>query len=124
MLRGSAVDVQRPFATTALFVWGAPLVWAADFLCAYVLAAFACARDFSHLEVFGWPLVRSTSLAFSVLACVAIVLLLLRALRRTRSSVDATSRMLAFTAAGLGMLALVATIFSAMPRTLAGVECG
>lgn len=114
------------FTPTTLFICGGLLIWAADFLILYVIAAIACAKGFAALTVAGLPFVAFVGTVLTLLAGVATGLLMRVAIRRLRAAgaSDESIRFIYFVAASIGGLAAIAIFFNALPAWLLATECG
>lgn len=114
------------FTPVALFICGSLLIWAGDFLAAYVIAALACAKGWIELTVVGVPLVAFVGTVLTLAACLGTIAILRFAVKRLQASgqLDASMRFIYFLAAALGMLALIAILYTALPAWLLATECG
>lgn len=114
------------FTPTALFVCGGLLIWAADFMIIYVVAAIACARDFAAITIAGLPFVAAFGTALTAGAVAATVLLMGVATRRLRAQgqSEQSVRFIYFLAGAIGGLSLIAILFNALPAWLLATECG
>jgi hypothetical protein len=117
--------VAHRFTPTAFLICGAVLIWIGNFLFVYVFAALACARRFSQLQVVGVDIVPLVSSASSILAALAVILLMWTARRRLRDELSAAthSRFISLVTLGLGGLALVALLWVALPPLLMDAAC-
>lgn len=116
----------RRFTPTTMFICGGLLIWAADFLLMYVVAAIACARQFASLAVLGLPFVAMFGTALTAVSILAIVWLVRVAVRRLRAehASDRAVRFIYFLAASIGSFSIVAVVFNALPAWLLATECG
>jgi hypothetical protein len=125
-MNGEAPSEGRRFTPTALFVCGGTLIWASDFLAIYVIAAIACARGWAALTIAGMPFVAFVGTVLTLAAGAGTIAVLRAGLKRLRSieRVDEPARFIYFLAAAIGMLALVAILYGALPAWLLATECG
>lgn len=98
------------FAATTGMIFGGLLIWAADFVVTYGLAAIACARGLA-----GWPLPWILT-GIHVLAVIGIVMLLRRAVTRDHGTGNAA--LVRFLCVTLSTLALLAILWGALPPLL------
>lgn len=98
-----------PIARVAGMV-AVPLLWAAHLLAIYVFTALACARGFADLRWLGVGIVRWGVASVTVVALVALFLLV----RPTPARLSGL-RFEPWLAAGLGGLAAVAMLWEALP---------
>jgi hypothetical protein len=116
----------RRFTPTAVFMCGGILIWATDFLAIYVIAAIAFAKGWAALTVAGMPFVAFVGTALTIAAGAGTVGVLSVGLKRLRANgqLDESVRFLYFLAAAIGMLALVAIFYNALPAWFLATECG
>lgn len=116
---------EHRFTPTVFFIWAGLLIWMANFLFAYVFAAVACARRFSHMQAFGLPLVPLATTVSSFLSCVATATIIWLALRRMRRepTTDAHTAFIRFLSLAVSTLALVAIVWLALPPLLLHEGC-
>jgi hypothetical protein len=107
------------FTSTAFFIWGGLLTWAAYFLFVYVFAAVACARRFAHLSVAGLPVVSLVTGIATVIALGITVALTRFATQR----LAATSAFARFLALALGALAVICILWVALPSLVLHRSC-
>jgi hypothetical protein len=114
----------RRFTPAAFLIVSGLLIWIGNFLFVYVFGALACAWRFAHVEVLGVDIVPLVSSASSILAGLAIIAVMWRTVRRMRdASSDAHSRFIGLMTLGSGGVALLATVWIALPPLLAKVGC-
>lgn len=115
----------RRFMPTALFICGGLLIWAANFMAVYVVAAIACAKGFAGSNVAGMPFVAFAGTVLTLAAGAGTVAILRTGMKRlkTNGQLNASVRFIYFLAAAVGMLALVAILFNALPAWLLANEC-
>lgn len=113
------------FAPTAFLIWSGPLIWMGNFLFVYVFAALACAQRIADMELLGFGIVPFATTASSILAAVAILVVMRTAARRwhAESTSDTHSRFIRFVTLGSAALALVALAWVALPPLLATTAC-
>jgi hypothetical protein len=109
--------VTQSFIRTTLFVTGGLLIWAADFIFTYVVAAVACARGFTGWSVLGMNAVRVTIVLATVIAATLTGGLAWTARRMHRRALDARQNgssevFLAFMALAVSGLALIAILWN------------
>ncbi len=104
-----------------------PMVWAVHFLVLYVMAAVACAKGFYDAEILGIGVVRLIGAAVTLGAVVLILHGTRMSWRRWRtgpsspppphdaSDPDSRSRFIAYSGLLLCGLALIATVWQALP---------
>jgi hypothetical protein len=117
--------VQHPFAATTLFIWSSLLIWIADFLFVYVLAALACARGFVHVELFGIgivPLLTTSSTVLAGLATGGVMLVAAGRVRREEAA-DPNTQFIRSVTLGASALVLVALVWLALPPLIAQARC-
>lgn len=116
----------RRFTPTALFVCGGTLIWAGDFLAVYVIAAIVCAKGWAGLTIAGIPIVAFMGTVLTMAAVAGTIAILHAGLKRLRANgqLDPSVRFIYFLAAGIGMLALVAIFYNALPAWFLATECG
>ena len=114
----------HPFTATTVFMCGGLLIWAADFLAVYVIAAIACAKGFASSTVLGVPFVAFVATVVTLLAVAATVWLVRVAVGQLRAQGERGSRFIYFLAASLGGMALLAIFFNVLPAWLLASECG
>jgi hypothetical protein len=111
------------FTATTFFVWSALLIWVAGFLLVYVGIALACERGFADVEVAGIPFIPLLA-AFAFAVTLALTIVVIRAARRRqRTASERTARFVGFVASVLGLLALAAIGWSALPPLLLFTGC-
>jgi hypothetical protein len=114
----------RRFTPTVFFLTGGLLIWLANFVLVYGLAAVACARDFADARLAGVRLLPLTILGCNLLAGAATVILLLIARQRWRAERhDAHGRFLHFLILATCVIAVLALWFLAMPPLLIRDPC-
>jgi hypothetical protein len=108
------------FTPTVLLLCGGLLLWAADFIVIYCAAAVVCAKGYVHVQLFGLPLVTLLTLAVTLLAGIATVVLIRRALTQLRmpESGNGSESFIQFVALCVGGLGLLAILFNAVPAVL------
>jgi hypothetical protein len=113
------------FTPTALFICGGLLIWASDFLAVYVIAAIACAKGWAKMTVAGMPIVAFIGTILTIAACAGSFVMLRVGVRRLQANgqLDESMRFIYFLAAAIGMLALVAILFNALPAWWLATEC-
>lgn len=113
------------FTPTALFICGGLLIWASDFLAVYVIAAIVCAKGWQELAVAGVPLVAFIGTVLTVAAGAGTIALLRIGWKRLQmnGTLDQSRRFIYFLTAAIGMLALVAILFNALPVWLLPTQC-
>lgn len=113
------------FARTAFFLWSGLLIWAADFLFIYVLAALACARGFAATEIAGVRLVPFAAMLATLLALAGTAAVMWSARQRTRraSDRDRPAEFVSFLVLALGALALLAIAWNALPVVMLSSHC-
>jgi hypothetical protein len=114
----------HPFTATALFVCGGLLIWAADFLVIYVIAAIACARGYATTSIIGIPFVGFIGSVVTLIAVIATAVIVHAAARKWRSHEQGASGFIYFLAATIGAIAIVAMVFNVLPAWLLATECG
>ena len=114
------------FIPMALFICGSLLIWASDFLAVYVIAALACAKGWAELTVVGLPFVAFIGTMLTLAACIGTLAILRFAVKRLQANgqLDPSMRFIYFLAAAIGMLALIAILYNALPAWLLATECG
>jgi hypothetical protein len=113
------------FAATTLFIWSSLLIWMADFLFVYVLAALACARRFTHAQAFGIdivPLAATTSTVLAALATAGVMWIAARRLRR-ETAADSDTQFIRSVTLGVSVLVLVALVWLALPPLITQARC-
>ena len=116
------MSVER-FALTTAQLWGGLLIWAAYFLISYVVVALACERDFAAVRVAGIALVPFVSGVGLVTALAATGALVLAARRRSRAARADGARFADLLAWTLGLLALLAIVWTGLPHLLLPTGC-
>jgi hypothetical protein len=116
----------RRFTPTALFVCAGLLIWAADFLLVYVIAAIACAKGFAGVTVLGLPFVAVVGTVLTLAACLATAVVLRIGVRHLQAngSLGQSVRFIYFLAAAIGAISLIAILFNAIPAWVLGAQCG
>lgn len=124
--------VARAFERDSLFtVIAGPLVWTVHFLSLYIFTAIACAHGFFHEQILGVRMVPLFGGAVTVVAAVLILDALVLSYRRWRgmpwdgqpgplpphdgNDVASRRRFMAYAGFLLSGLALIATIWEALP---------
>lgn len=108
----------RRFTPTSLFMTGGLLAWMTAFLIMYVLAAVACARRFTHVELLGWPIVPLMSVLVTLSASAVTALLLRAAYRRYRQTPAEHERFIQFVTLATNALLLVTLLWIGAPPLL------
>lgn len=114
---------ERRFTVAAFRLWGGLLVWAAYFLLVYVVAALACERGFADVRVAGidvLPFVTVAGLALSVAATAALLIVTRRGARVEPGRGARFADLLGWT---VGLLALLALAWTALPHLLLRTGC-
>jgi hypothetical protein len=108
------------FTPTVLLLCGGLLLWAADFIVIYCAAAVVCAKGYSHVEIFGLPLITLLTLVVTLLAGIATAVLIRRALAQLRmpEGGNGSESFIQFVALCVGGLGLLAILFNAVPALL------
>jgi hypothetical protein len=119
----SEVEVERGFTAAALRLWGGLLVWAGYFLLVYVVTALACARGFADAAVAGIDLVTFVSAAGFVVAMAGTAVLVSVTRRRARAEHARSARFADRLGWTLGLLALLAIVWTALPHLLLRTGC-
>ncbi len=116
----------RRFTPPALFMCGGILIWASNFLAIYVIAAIACAKGWAALTIGGMPFVAFIGTVLTIVAGAGTAFVLRAGLKRLRANgqLDESVRFIYFLAAAIGMLALVAILYNALPAWFLATECG
>jgi hypothetical protein len=114
----------RTFSLTAMQVTAGLLIWLADFLVIYVVAALACARGFAAATWLGVDIVGLVSALATLAACVATIGVVFVGRRKARTA-SADAREDGASLAFLGeltlwaaVLGLLATVLTALPGLL------
>ena len=113
----------HPFTLTSLFMCGGLLIWAADFLIVYCVAAIACAKGWVMDTVAGMPFVAFVATVVTVIAIAATVLLLLIAIRKVRAHTQDANRFIYTLTASIAGMATLAMFFNVLPAWLLATEC-
>lgn len=113
------------FTPTALFICGGMLIWATDFIALYVIAAVACAKGFASLTLAGMPFMVFVGTLLTLAAWAGTIVLLRLGSKRLDENgrLDASQRFIYFLVAAIGMLALIAILYNALPAWLLATEC-
>ena len=114
---------ERRFTLTALQLWGGLLVWAAYFLAVYVVAALACARGFAGVRVAGLDVVTFVSAAGLVVSVAVTAALVIVTRRRALAEPARGARFADRLGWTLGLLALLALAWTAVPHLLLRTGC-
>jgi hypothetical protein len=114
---------ERRFTAAALRLWGALLVWFGYFLLVYVVAALACERGFADARVIGVGVVSLVSGVGLVLSLAATLALLAATRRGARDGPARGARFTDRLGWTLGLLALVALVWTALPHLLLRTGC-
>ena len=120
---GMVQDGRERFTVSMLRLWSGLLVWAAYFLVVYVVAALACARGFAGVLVAGLDVVTLVTVAGLIVAIVATAALVLTTRRRERSQPADGARFADRLGWTLGLLALLAIVWTALPHLLLRTGC-
>ena len=125
-MSAEALGEGRRFTPTALFICGGTLIWASDFLAMYVIAAIACAKGWAALTIAGMPFVAFVGTVLTLAAGAGTIGVLRAGLKRLRENgrLDESVRFIYFLAAAIGVLALVAILYNALPAWFLATECG
>ena len=115
-------SVER-FTASTLQLWGGLLIWAAYFLVLYVIVALACERDFADVRVAGFGLVPFVTAVGLVVAIACTGALVLASRRRLRSDRPRGARFADVLGWTLGLLALLALLWTALPPLLLRTGC-
>ena len=113
----------HPFALTSFFICGGLLIWAADFLLIYVIAAIACAKGFVTGTIAGMPFLAFVATVITLIAIATTVLLLRIAIRKLRAQTRDANRFIYTLTASIAGMAILAMFFNAMPAWLLATEC-
>ena len=113
----------HPFTLTTVFICGGLLIWAADFLLVYVIAAVACAKGFAMNTIAGMPFVAFVATIITLVAIVATVLLLRIAIRKLRAQTQEANRFIYTLTASIAGMATLAMFFNVLPAWLLATEC-
>lgn len=116
-------DSVHPFTLTTVFICGGLLIWAADFLLVYVIAAVACAKGFAMNSIAGMPFVAFVSTVITVVATFSTVLLLRFAIRKLRAQTQEANRFIYTLTASIAGMATLAMFFNVLPAWLLATEC-
>ncbi len=111
------------FTPTALLLCGGLLIWAADFLIVYVVAAVACAKGYAASSIAGVPFVTFIGTSVTLLAGLATAALVRVVLGRWRDRDDGPSGFMYFLALTISLIALLAMFFNVLPVWLLSSEC-
>ncbi len=109
------------FIRKSLFVLGGLLIWAAHFGFVYVFNALACARGFQGLRLFGFGAVPVTIGLATTIAAVAVLALLIIALRapgRVNAMHGPSADFLRHLSTAVSLLSLVAIGWTSLPALL------
>ena len=110
--------MERRFTRMTLYLTGALVVWALDFLVVYVFAALVCARGWSAAKVFGIsavPFAAAVS-TFTALAATAAIALIARRDLGAKGAIASVG----LTAA---VLAAIAIALTAVPAAMVRQTC-
>lgn len=113
----TAASAVRPL----LFMLSGLLIWAAHFTLIYSFTALACARRFADVAVFGVGVVPLVVGIATLLAMVALVAILQRAVHRPSAAdgeARANSSFVHYVAAAATVLALVGVLWEMVPILL------
>ncbi len=116
-------DEMHPFTLTTLFMCGGLLIWAADFLIVYVIAAIACAKGWVMGTIAGMPFVAFIATVITVIAIAATVLLLRIAIRKLRAQTQEANRFIYTLTASIAGMGTLAMFFNVLPAWLLATEC-
>lgn len=116
---------QHRFASTTFLVWGTLLIWIGNFVAVYVFTAFACARQFHHVELAGIPVVPLTTTVLTATSAAFTATLMWRAQRRAvqENRADQHSPFIRFLILATGALALIGALWIALPPLLLNGQC-
>lgn len=116
----------RRFTPTAFLICAGLLIWAADFLLVYVIAAIACAKGFAGVTVLGLPFVAFVGTVLTLAACLATAVVLRIGVKhlQTNGRLGESVRFIYFLAAAIGALALIAILFNVIPAWVLATHCG
>jgi hypothetical protein len=110
---------EHPFTSTTLFIAGSMLIWLANFVVVYVIAALACARGFAAVRLLGLPIVPVLTIVSSIAAAVVTLLLLRRGAAALHDGAQtAHARFIGFIVLASSVLALIALVLLALPPLL------
>ena len=123
-MKTPSLNAAHPFTATTVFMCGGLLIWAADFLVVYVIAAIACAKGYASSTVLGVPFVAFVASVVTLLAVAATVWVVRVAVGQLRARGERGARFIYFLAASLGGMALLAIFFNVLPAWLLATECG
>lgn len=116
-------DSVHPFTLTTMFICGGLLIWAADFLLVYVIAAIACAKGFASGTIAGVPFVAFVATLITLGAIAATVLLLRIAIRKLRAHTQEANRFIYALTASIAGMAILAMFYNVLPAWLLAGEC-
>lgn len=116
-------DDVHPFTLTTLFMCGGLLIWAADFLLVYVIAAIACAKGYAVDTIAGVPFVAFVATVITLIGIAATVLLLRIAIRKLRAQTQEANRFIYTLTASVAGMATLAMFFNVLPAWLLATEC-
>ena len=111
------------FTATTLRLWGGLLVWAGYFLGVYVVAALACERGFADVRVAGVDLVTLVSAGGCIVSLAgtgALIAVTRRGARAQAAQGAGFADRLGWT---LGLLGLLAIVWTALPHLLLRTGC-
>jgi hypothetical protein len=119
------------FTTLVLYMLGTLLAWMGCFVCVYVLAALACARDLDAYAPGGVPLVNVLTIATFVATAALTIAISWHAGKSLRSTSTPPpdekrgvyARFVPFVALAGGVLALIALAWLALPLLLLPLGC-
>jgi uncharacterized membrane protein len=107
---------EHPFTSTTLFIAGSLLIWLANFVVVYVLAALACARGFATVRLLGLPIVPVLTTVSSIAAAIVTLLLLRKGAAALHDSAQTEhSRFIGFVALATSVLAMIGLVLLALP---------
>lgn len=116
-------DEVHPFTLTTLFICGGLLIWAADFVLVYVVAAIACAKGHATDTIAGIPFVAFVATVITIVAIAATLLLLRTAIRRLRAQTQEANRFIYTLTMSIAGMATLAMFFNVVPAWLLAMEC-
>jgi hypothetical protein len=119
----SGNDSVHPFTLTTVFICGGLLIWAADFLLVYGIAAVACAKGFAMNTIAGVPFVAFVATSITAGGILATVFLLRTAIRKLRAHTQEANRFIYTLTASIAGMAVLAMFFNVLPAWLLAGEC-
>jgi hypothetical protein len=113
------------FTPIAIFICAGLLIWAADFLIIYVVAAVACAKGYEQTTIAGIPFVAFVGTAVTLVAAGGTWAVLHVAILRLKKIPDADTslRFVYFLAGAIATLGLLAMLFNVLPAWLLATQC-